>query len=369
MSGELPEQKAKGIPLTRQTNEVGDPGLVICAITVREESPSKFPGQREMDDAINYVLKLPNQIEARSDESFTVSFSPGSIRTARTNTSRQGIRGENWKPKQAVIKWSNKSRAKMLERFSTLDFSQFVIEGSMLAFITLTYPADWLGVVPTCSDAKRQLQAFRKRFEREFGRPFFALWKMEFQRRGAPHFHILAPVPNGSEFRIWLSETWTQVVNHPDENERNKHRVAGTGIDKAKGITATNANRISYYFSKHSSANKGPKEYQNTPPAEWVENGSVGRFWGYWGLDIATSTIQLERDKALFIARTLRRWQQSKSRIVKTTVWRVNQSTGVVFKRKVSRRAKVLTSSFGFRIVPDGEEFARILTNYLAKQI
>ena len=62
------------------------------------------------------------------------------------------------------------------------------------------------------------------------------IWKLEFQRRGAPHFHILIAQPSGDlrTFRAWLSEAWAEVVGHTDAHQRELHRRAGT--DNVAGI-------------------------------------------------------------------------------------------------------------------------------------
>ncbi len=368
MSGELPEQTAKGIPLTRQPDKVNDSGLVICSKTDRTLEEPEFTSKTDFEVLLSEFSKSKHRDElGTSPFNFSIGFSPGSIRVSRSSSERRGTKADNWQPRKANVIWSNKSRVKMLERFSTLDFNPFQDESSILAFLTLTYPSHWQIVAPTSASAKRHLLNLRKRFEREFERPFFALWKMEFQRRGAPHFHLLAPIPKGSEFKNWLSKNWVEVVNHPDETERAKHLLAGTGVDKAKGTTADTAQRISYYFSKHSSANKGPKEYQNTPPEEWVASGSVGRFWGYWGLKVATATLGVSQSDALFVARCLRRWQRANRRIVKVYVWRTNIRTGEIRKRSVRRRSKVVSSAFSFRLIPDGEKFAGLFVNFLTK--
>ena len=53
-------------------------------------------------------------------------------------------------------------------------------------------------------------------FERAWKRKLIGVWKREFQRRGAPHYHILMVPPhgtvNGLGFREWLSQTWASIV-------------------------------------------------------------------------------------------------------------------------------------------------------------
>lgn len=368
VSGELPEQKAKGIPLTRQTNEAKDSGLVICAKNARHESsPQRFLSKVDVEKAMERFPDPPVLSPFDNRPRYVLSASPGSVRISQHDPKLEGKRIENWQPRKPVVSWSDKSRSRMVERLATLDYSPFDIEGTTLAFLTLTYPGDWLAVASTASDSKKHLRALQKRFERSFGRPFFAVWKMEFQHRGAPHFHLLAPIPIGVQFHEWLSIAWTEIVNHPNPEEKAKHLLAGTGTDYAKGINADNPQRISFYFSKHSSANKGPKEYQNIPPTEWIEAGSVGRFWGYWGLKTAISRKGISDENALFVARALRRWQRAQRKIVIRKVWRTHQKTGVIYQRKIPRKEKIYTGAMAFRILPNGTQMIEQLGDYLSR--
>ncbi len=368
MSGELPEQKAKGIPLTRQTDEAKESGLVICAKSARQELGfPKFISKEDVEKAIDRFPDPPVLSSFDNRARYVLSASPGSVRISQHNPQLEGKRIENWQPRKPVVSWSDKSRSRMVERLATLDYSPFDIEGTTIAFLTLTYPGDWLAVAPTASDSKKHLRSLQKRFERSFGRPFFAVWKMEFQHRGAPHFHLLAPIPIGVQFPEWLSKTWAEIVNHPNPEEKAKHLLAGTGTDIAKGINVDNPLRISFYFSKHSSANKGPKEYQNIPPSQWIEAGSVGRFWGYWGLRTAILKRGISDENALYVARVLRRWQRAHRKVVVRKIWRTNTRTGEIYKRKIPRRERIYTGSKAFRILPNSTQMIEQLGDYLSR--
>jgi hypothetical protein len=63
--------------------------------------------------------------------------------------------------------------------------------------LTLTYPGDWLAVAPNGEAVKRHLAALAKRYERVWGEPLVCIWKLEFQARGAPHFHLSTTPPMG----------------------------------------------------------------------------------------------------------------------------------------------------------------------------
>lgn len=146
-----------------------------------------------------------------------------------------------------IIKFSDKS-AKRLRH--TIRNS----EDTWKVFITLTYPDDF-----PCDgkETKTHLNAFLQYLRRK---EIKYVWVLEFQARGAPHYHIIA-----SDFipKEELANSWYQIVGSGDQ----KHLKAGTGIDwiKSKG-------QLYGYLS-----NYVKKLEQKTPP-EGFEN--VGRFWG-----------------------------------------------------------------------------------------
>ncbi|WP_448510112.1 rolling circle replication-associated protein [Mycolicibacterium thermoresistibile] len=87
-----------------------------------------------------------------------------------------------------------------------------------------TYAGDWELVAPDGASIKRHMVLWRKRFQREYGEPARYIWKLEFQRRGAPHIHLwmappISPGRSGRGLAQWLSETWAQIVDHPDAEQ------------------------------------------------------------------------------------------------------------------------------------------------------
>ena len=259
----------------------------------------------------------------------------------------------------------------MVSRLLTLDYTPLFGTGNRPpAMITLTYPNDWETVVPNGSIFKSHIQAFLRRYEHDFGEAFVGLWKMEFQRRGAPHLHILTSLPDAAwVIRDWASWAWADIVNHPEPAERVKHEAAGTRVDEWLDFPVFDAHLIAIYFSKHSSPNSNSaKEYQNRVPEIWKEAGQVGRFWGYWGLRPATVKVQLSQADAVFVKRTLRRWHRANSKPIRVKVPRVNSKNGVVKHRSVNRRAKRMSGTGGFVSVPDGIVMTEYLTRLLSNQ-
>lgn len=279
--------------------------------------------------------------------------------------------------KTEITEWSAKSRAAMVRRMCELDYLPMFTDSSRLpAMVTLTLPGDWETVAPDGQSFKRFLKSLRKRWIRAWGEQPLAVWKLEFQRRGAPHVHLLMSPPPGKDairglrFGPWISQTWAEIVDHPNPDERRKHVLAGTGIDYADGLRASDPKRVAVYFTKHSSANFGDKEYQHVVPELWSQPGAgPGRFWGVWGLASRTSTVEIEANEADYAAKIMRRWARAQGTTRQETVWRtsINLKTGEVKyrKRRVRRRVKRMRGRLGFLSVNDGPAFAFQLSRAL----
>lgn len=306
------------------------------------------------------------------------------------------------RPSREITGWSRKSRANMVRALCELDYRPMLGDSTRLpAMITLTYPGDWLTVAPNGKAAKRHLDAFRKRYERAWGEPLRAVWKLEFQRRGAPHFHLLMVPPHGLSrtpgdraraaarvgagrpFREWLSEVWADIVDHPDAEEKRRHRLAGTGVDFAEGLRATDPKRVAVYFTKHGGL--VGKEYQHCVPEEWRAPGQgPGRFWGYWHLERVRVAVEIAPEDAVQAARIARRWAraQGTTRLVTVTRTKGGQAQpkelviglagarlmerGPTRRRKVRRRVRRFGNGRGFVSVPNGQLFAVEISRALA---
>lgn len=322
-----------------ETNE--NTGLVICSKTVRKGIGFGVPLTIQTQRIADSFGKPTREHGEPLDDRTYLEINPGLLRI-RKKLARPPKHLSSPSKRKAISEWSPKSRANMVARFSSLDYSEMFSKSDPIpVMLTLTYPGDWLTVAPNAKASKAHLSNFKKRFEREYKVPFYALWKAEFQRRGAVHFHIfcIAPV-DVHNFRGWVAQTWADVVAHPEPRERAKHLMAGTSVEYAFGSTADAPKIIAVYFAKHSSPNTGKKEYQNHPPLEWTTNGTVGRFWGYWHLASKSAFVELPQKDALYASRIIRRWHDAQRICVKKKVIRVNQETGEINYRWVNRRVK-----------------------------
>lgn len=305
-------------------------------------------------------------------------------------------------PRQEIKSWSRKSRANMVKSLCEIDYvsplSDINPHGPMLrrgrvpAMVTLTYSGDWLTVAPNGKAAKRHLQLFFKRYWRAWGEKLKAVWKLEFQRRGAPHFHLLMVPPHGKAragvaagrpFKFWLSAVWASIVNHPDPEEYSRHLKRGTNVNFSEGLRAKDPKRVAVYFTKHGAFRA--KEYQNCVPVEWQGPGDgPGRFWGYRYVKRYVVGIELYEHDRIIAARTLRRWARAQGATRQVPVlrtpggrvvpvrWDVIGLAGVGLladgrpgrMRSARRRVRRLSSGAGWVSVNNGARFAAELGRY-----
>ena len=136
---------------------------------------------------------------------------------------------------------------------------------TLQTMITLTYPDEF----PTNGMiVKRNLDTFLKWAKRFFKRPSY-LWFLEFQRRGAPHIHLLLdyPLPQDVGKRLdvltMVSVRWYEIVGSGDE----KHLLAGTRVETIRKRDGAARYALKYAYKCRQKA--VPPAYQN-----------VGRFWG-----------------------------------------------------------------------------------------
>lgn len=279
-------------------------------------------------------------------------------------------------PQREIREWSRASRSNMVYKLAVLDWTPILTERRTPAMTTLTYPGDWETVAPDGRTSKKHLTQFFKRYERAWGTPWVGAWKLEFQARGAPHYHLYSVPPaglagehrriqylaeleawkaakakgraagrkpyyrdapgDGLPYRQWLSVVWADIVAHPDPGERERHRRAGTAVDYAEGMRASDPKRLASYFAKHGTYSA--KDYQHRVPLAWQAPGrGPGRFWGYRGLQPRTAEVEISWAEYQLLARTMRRMA------ARTRVWDPTLSDGRGGYRwvKALRRATV----------------------------
>ncbi len=429
-------------------------GLVTCVITARGSSTAipdtienelgillgrRFAGVRWLQIAAEEFLGLPAW-DGREGPRARLTIGPGALQLSRPDPAKRERTYERWLAghmaqvdaraawgddvpdmpgRTRITEWSRRSRNRMTQTYCFLDYAPLLEQG-LLSMVTLTYPGDWLTVAPNGKAVKRHLRLLLLRFSRAWGysvqspvtgrwrwvgRKLIGLWKLEFQRRGAPHVHILMAPPvglarkahhaetglpvagSGKRWKQWVSEVWADIVDHPDPLQRLLHEDAGVRTDDAEGLRMTDPKRIAVYFTKHGLFSA--KEYQNVVPEEWQEPGAgPGRFWGVWGLQKACSVAELHEGDAIAAARTLRRWARAQGTTREVRVprqrggrplaasWDVIGLSGAYLvegarpgpRRRLRRRVHRLAGGTGWVSVNNGPAFAMELARYLASR-
>lgn len=160
--------------------------------------------------------------------------------------------GENEPPlgkKQGLIGISNKSKLSLASLLSSLEWRHHLAS----VHCTLTYWKEW---PKTREGIDRAKMAIAQQFRR-LG--LCGVWRLEFQQRGAPHFHILA----------WLGYRWT---TREDELWQSIHEwwSSYSGNTSEYGVDFSIADgRASWYLAMHSAK------------SEQAPNIAMGRWWGY----------------------------------------------------------------------------------------
>jgi hypothetical protein len=164
------------------------------------------------------------------------------------------------KARRGVVRgFSRSSRRRMLAFVNSLNRGA---EGVPL-LVTLTYPGAVCWNTFSRDKCKRDLDAFLKRLRRAYPTTH-GLWKLEPQRRGASHFHLLvfepSFIPVGEVSEMW----WHAVGSDDADNLKN-------GVDVRQ---ATSWRRVGAYVAKYVA------KPTDDVPAGWE---SPGRWWGRFG--------------------------------------------------------------------------------------
>jgi hypothetical protein len=183
-----------------------------------------------------------------------------------------GKRGE-------IRSFSPASRRRLMTLMASIDRTAFKRRP---LFVTLTYPKKWPASPRVYkADLNRFLTRFRRRYPHV---PI--IWRLEYQERGAPHYHLMIFTPWFIDWR-WIAETWYIATERRDYLTL----VAGTetrAVRSWKGVMA--------YAAKYMS-----KERQ-LPDAV-----RPGRLWGiHCREDLPIRLVTIHIDWAHFA--TLQQW-------------------------------------------------------------
>ena len=175
-------------------------------------------------------------------------------------THRLPCRCQNQAPSQGakrgkVYEFSKRSRLRLA--FVAAN----VKPGLFKSMITLTYPSDFPAHGTRCKAHLAALLQWLR--DNELARHY--LWFLEFQARGAPHFHIMVDGRASAKRRSMLSAQWYRVVGSEDQ----RHLRAGTNWRNARDDEPVGLQKYAVKYAQKAQQKNVPEGFQD-----------CGRFWG-----------------------------------------------------------------------------------------
>jgi len=163
-------------------------------------------------------------------------------------------------PRGGIVSFTKASRRRLIKLFARLR-SGF---RGRKTFVTLTFSG-----TPKPAEAKAALKRLLMRWSRAYPKAS-AVWRMEFQDRGAVHFHLICfNLPYIPQFE--LQQIWTDCTGE------DRSIVDIRKIKTMRGVM--------YYCSKYVAKLPGGAAATSLDCAPYQHDQtseSVGRFWGYW---------------------------------------------------------------------------------------
>ena len=227
---------------------------------------------------------------------------PSMVRLAKETPMPKGLKQKlKDRPTRGIIQGLTVSSGiRLQETIARLDPDQVPY------FVTLTYPNEWN---QDWRKWKIDLNNFQRALKDDFPGFKGALWRLEAQKRGAPHYHILVYVDGTDQatLRAWTAKRWYKIVGSGDK----KHLDAGTQVDVVENHQNRTMKTAMAYIGKYVG-----KTGVNNDSA--IFGKPVGRFWGIWGKEnilIDPEKITLDKEsfnKARRALKTFRKKNTSK---------------------------------------------------------
>lgn len=245
---------------------------------------------------------------------------------------------------RVVRDWSARSRNNMRWQFSGLAWEDI---GARPAMVTLTYPRDWRVWAPSGPVVRRHVEAFKERWRRRWGSPMRGVWVREFQKRGAPHFHLYVGLPGAvsdAEYRALVGRTMRtrSLARHVGTFEA-RHRAGPPEGAFAEWLLAAWSGCVGSGDPLHARFGadvapffwggalegvlKGEVNWGRIADYLWRESGkwgqkqvpegfaSPGRSWGRWGVRVVAAEGELGEAAAMELRRVLLALRRKRGRV------------------------------------------------------
>lgn len=191
-------------------------------------------------------------------------------------------RGERREWKRGKVQaFSARSRSRLLQSFAQTDFRGY---DSPALWVTLTYHHEWADAP---ADWKRDVEELWRRIRRRYPHAW-GWWRLELQRRGAPHYHLIVfGVPES--YKPELGREWEDIAGACCEWCR---------LYMARVDTIKTWEQAAAYLSKYAA-----KVEQVAPP-------EPGRYWGIAGRanrTVRIAKVEVSESEAFRLRRMFRR--------------------------------------------------------------
>jgi len=172
------------------------------------------------------------------------------------------------------------------------------------------------------------------------GRKIYYLWVLEFQKRGAPHFHLLLSVPPDRKLQFQIAKIWHRIAGHGSADHLAWHLRPGNFLN-----WDTRPGYLTKYLEKAD---------QKNVPYEFEE---IGRFWGASRnlieapRDIETADLLrlLSPDEIKSIVRWIGKWHERKIRQTQVNI-KLSGGNPVPVKSRVRYSSGSVQVASGARI-------------------
>lgn len=188
---------------------------------------------------------------------------------------------------EVIPEFVGKKRKRMLDAVNS-----WRVPMKNVMFVTLTYPRDY---PKSWKEWKNDLKIYKEHLQRKFpkGEGF---WKLELQKRGAPHYHLVFDTIEEislREFRNWNDELWANIAHYLDAHAG----VYACTVKKMHSLREC-LNYASKYQTKETYS---PVDAHGEVLSARSLGDSVGRLWGRVGKPncAPSESISVRREWAL----------------------------------------------------------------------
>ena len=198
---------------------------------------------------------------------YTSLLYTSSSSTANNSVKKNNIRGK-------IKTFSKNSRKRLLKTVLAVDLNKLKSSEYNLYFVTLTYQSDFFRDVKNMRKVKEDLNRFNLYIRRKFSKiiPFY-IWRLEFTKKGVPHFHLL--LPSCYDFKTLkriISKLWVDCITANVDYDANIIKRMYKAATNIKLVKLKDTKKLIVYLNKYMA------KIDNT----LVNSDFIGRFWGVY---------------------------------------------------------------------------------------